>query len=415
MKSYLLIILFSLPVALVAQLKSYSYFRELKPVSEEAYYELKIGSAVLDRAGCYRVYELTSKDTVEVPYIAGENFYDAFDKTYFKSVRIIDKTYESGKASYATLVMDTNLIYNSVYLNFNSSDFFKDVTLEGSSDNKNWKTIIENEKVFDYSRVPNEHYYRNKIVFNEVSFKYIRVNMDDSHSAKIELVAASTPLVKEEITSDEELVPFELKRIEEPDKKRTILECSFNRPYFIAGVQLKIEHENPFYKRNAGIYSLVRNKKKDNWISFGSSTISSNSSNKIILSNYDNGDAGFKTDKLRVIVDNLDDKPLAKINLDVYTHQQNIKLKLFPNKHYILTYGKKNDASPQYDIEYFKNAVPIHLKKAELGTENQIPQSPVVVKQGLITNKMWIWVALIACVALVGFFTLKLLKTGGDK
>ncbi len=411
-KIKILITLLSFSLGINAQLKTYDYFREIKTVSEEAYYQLKIGSAVLDRQGCYRVYEINEKDTSEVPYIAGEKFYDTYDKSYFKSLNIIDKSYEAGKASYATLVIDTNLIYNTLYLSFNSSDFFKNVTLEGSNDNKKWKTIIENEKVFDYSRIPNEHYYRNKIVFNSSSYKYIRIRLDDSHSEKVEILAASIPLVKEEIINDEELVPFEVKRSEDSKNKQTIIECTFARKYFISGIQLKITHDNPFYKREASINSLAKNNQKDNWISFGGSTLSSTSSNKIMLERYDRDDDGFKTDKIRVIINNLDDKPLAKIDLEIFTHQQSIKLKLQNNKKYVLAYGKNNDSAPQYDIEYFKNAVPIKLKQAELGNETKITHAPVIVKQPLINNKMWIWVALIGCLVLLGFFTLKLMKPG---
>ena len=123
-KIKLLITLLSFSFALNAQLKTYDYYRELKAVGEDAYYQLKIGSSVLDRSGSYRVYEITAKDTSEVPYIAGEKFYDTYDKSYFKSLNVIDKSYENGKASYATLVIDTNLIYNTLYLSFNSSNFF---------------------------------------------------------------------------------------------------------------------------------------------------------------------------------------------------------------------------------------------------------------------------------------------------
>ncbi|MBK7667764.1 MAG: hypothetical protein IPJ32_10730 [Sphingobacteriaceae bacterium] len=32
-----------------AQLSSYDYFRELKPVTENGYYQVKVGSSVLDK------------------------------------------------------------------------------------------------------------------------------------------------------------------------------------------------------------------------------------------------------------------------------------------------------------------------------------------------------------------------------
>ncbi|MBK7667765.1 MAG: hypothetical protein IPJ32_10735 [Sphingobacteriaceae bacterium] len=81
---------------------------------------------------------------------------------------MIDKSYESGKYSYATLVLDTNLIYTSVYIHVSSNEFYKEVSLEGSNDNKSWKTIIENEKLFRDYRDASAHYHRNKIMFEPV-------------------------------------------------------------------------------------------------------------------------------------------------------------------------------------------------------------------------------------------------------
>jgi hypothetical protein len=391
-----------------AQLKSYSYYRELKPVNEKAYYEMSVNSLILDRPGSYRVYEL-GKDTMEVPYITGSSFYDAYDKTYFRNLRIIDKSYESGKFSYATLILDTNIIYNSLYLNFAASEFFKDVTLEGSDNNKKWKTIIENEKLFHYYREPGDHYYRNKIVFEPISYKYLRLKIDDANGERLDLASASVPLYKEEVVDDGESVPFEIKRIEDKEHKQTIIECTFQRNYQITNVKLKIENENAF-RRNVNIEFLAPNQPKENWIEFGDGTIASNYNNKFYLNHYNTGDAGFKSNKMRVLIHNLDDRPLDKIDLEVFTHHETIKLKLDKDKKYVLAYGKTNDASPQYDLEHFKNSIPLNLKKAELDSEEQIEHAAIVKPEPLMKNKMWIWGALVVCVAVIGVFAVKLLK-----
>ncbi len=410
MKRIILYVLLGFTTVLQAQLKTYSYYRELKPVAADGYYDLTISSGVLDRNGFYRVYELTEKDTMEVPYITGSKFYDTYDKSYFKSLKIIDKSYEAGKASYATLILDTNLIYNSLYLNFSSYDFFKDITLEGSQDNKKWQTIIENEKMFDYYRSVSGHYYRNNIVFGDVSFKYIRVKMDDSNSEKIELLSASVPLVKEE-ASDGEILPYEMVRTEDKEKKQTILECSFKRKYLITCVQLNVQNDPPHFRRETNVNFWVNtNNSKNKWIDFGGGTVTSSSSNKIYLTHFDYEDEGFKSEKMRIIINNLDDKPLDKITPVIFTHEQSIKIKLKKDKRYVLAYGKEKDTSPQYDLAYFQNAIPPGLKKAELGSEVKIPQVEVVKPKPLFDNKKWIWVALIGCVVLIGIFAVKLLK-----
>ena len=133
-----LLVLFSVFIAIAnAKYLTYEYARVIKPVSENGLYKLKINSGVIDRSGHFRVYEFGEKDTMEVPYVLEEYDNGTYDRSYFKYLNIIDKSYVSGKASYATLVMDSGLTYNSLYLNYSSPEFFKNVPIEGSEHNKN--------------------------------------------------------------------------------------------------------------------------------------------------------------------------------------------------------------------------------------------------------------------------------------
>jgi hypothetical protein len=412
MKQFKLVFaLWVLSLGMNAQLKTYDYFREVKPVSENGYYKIKLGSNILDREGYYRIYEINSKDTLEIPYIKGTNW-DLYDRKYFKDLKIIDKSYETNKYSYSTLVVDTNLIYTSVYLNFNSSEFFKDITIEGSNDNRSWKTIIENEKLFHYYHDPHDHYYHNRIEFEPVSFKYLRIKADDSDTQKLDLLSASIPLVKEEVIADGEVVDSKQTRIEDKQKKETIIECEFPRSYFITGLKVDVENEE-HYRRNVQILFFNPVNGKEKWISFGSGLITSGSSNKIDLAHYGSGsDFEFRSARMRLIISNLDNQPLKKISVKSFTHDEEIKLKLQKNKKYILAYGKANDPPPEYDLEHFKYAIPLNLSSVELGNEVKIPHEIKPVQQPLINNKMWIWVALIACVLVIGIFVVRLMKQG---
>jgi hypothetical protein len=415
MKISKLVILFVCLASLVkGQLSSYSYYRELKPVTGNAFYNLNISSSVLDRPGSFRIYKLNGNDTIEVPYVSGSRFFDVYDQKYLKPLRVIDKSFEPGKASYATLVIDTNITYNSVYVNFNALDFFKDITVEGSNDNKSWKTIVENEKVFHYYREPGDHYYRNKINLGAVSFKYLRIKSDDSNTDKLELISASLPLVKEEVIEEDETVPFELKRSEDKKNKQTILECSFQRRYFITALDFRIENENHF-RREASVHLKNTNSSQETWIYFGNTVLTSNSSNKLYLNNYNSGDDAFKSDKLRILINNLDNQPLEKVDLKVFTHHEKIKVKLEKDARYVLAYGKESDTAPQYDLEYFRNAIPLNLTSTELGQEKQIEHQAVVKPEPLLKNKLWIWIALTVCVLVIGIFTIKLLKAEDKK
>ena len=412
-KIKILFALFILSNGSNAQLSSYDYFRELKPVSENGFYQVKVGSSILDRDGYFRVYNLNEKDTIETPYVISSSNWDNYDRKYFKDLKVIDKSYEAGKYSYATLVVDTNLVYSSVYLDFNSSGFFKDVTVEGSSDNKNWKVIIENEKLFRYHQNTENYYYQNKIILQPVSFKYLRVKIDDSNSERIDLVSASLALVKEERVEGE-IVESVQTRSEDKQKKQTYVECSFARAYSVTDLQLNIENADR-YRRNIQIEFFNPVNGKEKWVLMGNGVVTTGSSNKIYLAQYSLEEFAFKSRKMRLVIDNLDNQPLDKIIINVFTHQKSITLKLEKDKKYVLAYGKKDIGAPMYDLEYFKRAIPLNASLVSLGNEIKIPHVVAAVQQPLISNKMWIWVALVGCVLIIGLFVFKLMKPENKK
>lgn len=397
-----------LSLGMKSQLNSYDYFRELKPVTEPGYYQIRIGSSILDREGNYRVYKIGEKDTIEIPYVTERYDWSFQNKKHFKDLEIIDKSYETNKYSYATLVIDTNLTYSSVYLNFSGGEFFKDVILEGSQDNKSWRIITENEKVFRYFPANDGGYFRNRIDFEPVSFKYLRVKTDDSESEKLNLVSASIPLVKQEIIEEGELVQSFQNRSEDKKNKQTIIECKFPRSYAITDFQMTIENENPYHRQiQIEFFNPVSG--KETWVSYGAGIITSNSRNKIYIPQMGGGDFQFKSDKMRILILNNDDQPLGKISIKPFTFQEEIRLKLEKENRYVIAYGKKEDQLPSYDLDHFKNIIAV-VSEIGIGTEQKIPHEVKPVQQPLISNKMWIWVALIACVLVIGIFAFKLMK-----
>jgi len=393
-----------------AQLNGYDYFRVLTPVNESGYYQLNVGSNILDREGNYRVYKIGQKDTIEIPYVTERYNWSFQDRKYFKEVKLIDKSYEPNRFSYCTLVVDTNITYSSVYLNFSGQEFFKDVVLEGSQDNKNWKIITENEKMFRYFPANDGGYFRNRIDFEPVSFKYIRIKVDDSSSEKLDLVSASIPLVSHVVNEEGEFVESFQNRSEDKKNKQTIIECQFPRAYAITDFQMTIENENPYHRQiQIEFFNPVNGKEK--WVSYGAGIITSNSKNKIYIPQMNGGDFQFKSDKMRILILNNDDQPLGKISIKPFTYQEEIRLKLEKESKYVIAYGKKDDEQPTYDLDHFKNIIAL-VSEIGIGTEQKIPHEVKPVQQPLISSKMWIWVALIVCVFVIGIFAVKLMKQG---
>jgi len=116
------------------------------------------------------------------------------------------------------------------------------------------------------------------------------------------------------------------------------------------------------------------------------------------------------TRQLRITVYNADNPPLALHGLSVSGPQVEIILPIKPADNYFLFYGNKNISAPSYDLAHFKDQIPETFVPVTLLDEELIGQKPEV-QSPLIENKMWLWVAMGVAIAVMGYFTLKMMKS----
>lgn len=415
LKNLLILAGLLLPALLPAQAGSYTWSRMLGQVDSTAYYKLRISSDILYKArpsGVVRVYELREKDTVEVPYLLHETF-EASVLKCASSVKLINTSFVKGKASYYTCVIDTPQIYSSLTFNIGDEVYDKDLMLEGSDDNKHWKTILEKEKVFRFDGHGSEQeIFRNTIYFSEQSYRYLRVTFDDSHSPRIVLNGVQVPCSSgQNRFYEDEQIPMQLSRKELKAKKLTELTCKFPREYVLTGLRFKIGHDAPFYKREIHIYQAARNAQKPELTLYSDDYLVSDSYNYISLVRKWEGDKP-NTNQLVIDIENLDDQPLRYIQVEAFTSTQTMELRLEKGKHYMLVYGKSNDEHPFYDMAYFLDFTSAHLHEAKLESEAQQikPVAGPQPKEPFFKSAAWIWSLMIVSILVIGGFAVSLLR-----
>lgn len=404
-----------LPALLPAQAGSYAWSRMLSPVDSTAYYKLRIGSDILYKArpsGVVRVYELNEKDTAEVPYLLHETF-EASVLKCASPVKLINASFVKGKASYYTCVVDTPEVYSSLTFDIGDGAYDKDLMLEGSDDNKHWKTILEKEKVFRFDgRGSEQAILRNTIFFPEQSYRYLRVTFDDSHSPRVALNSVQVPCfpAQDKLYEDEQ-IPMQLGRKELKAKKLTELSCTFPREYVVTGLRFKIGHDAPFYKRGIHIYQAAHKSQKPDLALYSDDYLVSNSSNYISLLRKWEGDEP-NTSKLVIDIENQDDQPLRDIQVEAFTRTQTMELRLEKGKRYMLAYGKSNDEHPFYDMAYFLDFASAHLREAKLEREVQQlkPAAAPTPKEPFFKSAAWIWGLMIVSILVIGGFAVSLLR-----
>jgi len=403
--------LLALSASVHAQLGHYSYMRPVDPVPATAYYRLPVNSDILYAAkstASLRVFSLGTKDTVEVPYV----LHDAWvDKTCAYQFRIINSSYVKGEASYYTLVADSSLIYSSITFSVDENEYDKDISLEGSFDNKTWKTIVENDKLFRFWRNDNDHFTRNTVYLPAQSYPYLRLRLDDGHSPRVHISGASTWCSPETGRKSEgEEIPFKVHRTEDKKSKQTIIDCEFPRKYVLTGIRFDVAHEAPFFRRHVSIYQNgIDNRRKEQWFYYQDNYLVSNAYNYMPVDEMAPG--RFFANKLRVVVDNLDDQPLRAIDLKLYTQTEVLRLKLEKDKRYVLAYGTDKASVPGYDIEHFKAQIPATLQEARLGEEQALPkQLPLPPREPLFKSNWWIWSLMLVSILLIGWFAVSMLR-----
>ena len=198
----------------------FNFFREIKEVSASSYYKIKLDNEILGKSNYefndFRIFRVDENDTIETPYLLN---WDKAEYEYIKQYEsIIDKSYKANNTSYYTIKIIQRREINEINLEVAENSFDKILKLEGSDDNKNWKTIKENIRIVGFQQ--NDFKYT-KINFNVASFPYYRISINDQHSKKINVEQAYTAYnrnvsKKPTYIKDTYIVRKEIKKTEKP-------------------------------------------------------------------------------------------------------------------------------------------------------------------------------------------------------
>nr|WP_297914485.1 hypothetical protein [uncultured Allomuricauda sp.] len=80
-------------------------------------------------------------------------------------------------------------------------------------------------------------------------------------------------------------------------------------------------------------------------------------------------------------------------------------------EHYI-AYANETTSRPTYDINRFTSNIPENLGVLELGSEQEIKKQEIEIVNPLFQNKIWLWSLMIVIIALLGWFSIKMIRNG---
>ncbi|GHM98727.1 hypothetical protein WSM22_02170 [Cytophagales bacterium WSM2-2] len=397
----LLIIVGIFTIECSSQVKDFHFRRKLE-VNDSGWYSLVLpGDAFRNLRNDFsdiRIYQFIEKDTTEAPYVLSIREKEVTEETF--NAKIFNQSRRDGR-QFISLELPKNAEVNFLDLSFSESNFDGYASLQGSNDQKEWYEITKNQRIISIDN-QDIHFYSGKIHFSTQNFRFLRIALKMNKT----LTLTSATIKKETV------VPGILSEVEsswEADvnkkSKRTTIEVKLRDAKPIVSMNVSIDERTDFYRsfRLERISDSTSTPKGWQYIyeTITQGYFTSLDSNTFTFSYV-------PAKKMRIVIDDGDNPSLHVKDISFFSPKIELTARMKKGTHY-LYYGNWRLGTPEYDLVHFKDKIPQQAPAINPGEEEKliIEQPPV---SPLIKNKMWLWILMGVVIAVLGFFTVRMMK-----
>lgn len=342
----------------------------------------------------------SSNDTIEAPYILEYNH----DKLIVEQIscKTIDRSKKDGD-SFFTFKNSAEKELNSIDLQFEETNFDWRVDLEGSHDQKNWFSIITDYRIVSINSSDISFNY-STLNCPESSYRYFRAAVKGDGDKNLKSVNLSKQIIEK--GRDRE---FSIDNIDISKKSsKTVIDIKMGRSVFANSLAIDVEDKFDYYRpikiKTISDSSLVNSEWRYRYKTLFSGTLSSLKSNNFIFDNS-------LFNRLIVDIENGNNQPIKIDNLSIRGTVPTLTVRFTETAKYFITYGDRYRAKPHYDIEMFTDRIPEKIKSVKLGIEETVSvDKPAEEVDPIFKNRIWIWVIMIVVIALIGWFSFKMIK-----
>lgn len=401
-KIYLSILTLSACGIAQAQVEKHTYKQQLQGVQNE-WHTLDVPPYVLSKAktdlGDIRIMGITkTNDTVTAPYVL--DVLSPSTTVVETPLKIINQV-RKGDADYATLQPAINRPINTIKLDFAGNNFDYRVQLEGSNNNSEWFTIIENYRVLSIN-TDNQNYRYTDLIFPDAKYSYYRIRIPKKESDP--KLAAAKMLQTEET---EELVNnYDLTYLQTTDSKNvTTIDIRLGENVPLSTLELGTSYKTDFI-RAISIRAVTDSfKTEKGW-------------KESLTSVYDGSFTSFenhvyhlrdvRASRLKVMIYHKENTPFDIDAVKVKGYKRRLTARFDTPAQYALYYGNEQVSMPNYDIALFKDKIPTDLQPVTLDAPEQLNYTDKPAEQE--DAKTWLWVVMGLAIVMLGAFTLKMMR-----
>lgn len=387
------------------QIGDYSYQRELNGISD-SWHKIILPNDIFGKTqedlSDLRIYGISkSGDTIEAPYLLQRTAGQTISKEV--SFKVLNTVYQN-QGYYFTIENPSTESINQIKLEFEQANFDWRLKLEGSQDQAEWYTVVENYRILSIRNNETEYQFT-KLTFPSAKYRFFRVFIETTQ--KPELSRAS--LFQNEI-SEGKYRNYGLKKSvikENKQTKQTEIDLELELAVPLCSIHIAVLDSFDYYRPIRLKYLVDSFKTEQGWkyqyADLASGTLNSIEKEGLIFQNV-------RVQKMKIYIDNQDNRALQIGKLELMGYEHEMLVRFTEAASYFLTYGNKNTAKPNYDIQRFSGKIPQAIKALILGEEKTIQKAEPEEREPLFINKNWLWLIMAAIILSLGWFSLKMIR-----
>ncbi len=395
------------------QIDEFSYKRKVSTINDE-WHRVELPNSIFSKIASnfsdIRCFGITAtNDTVEAAYFINLKEEEiTTNEIQYELLNVVKN--ENGY--YYTFKIPTSQAINEIELDFGLNDYDWKVKLEASQNQFNWFTVVEDYRILSISTQKMDYNF-SRVTFPKTEFRYFRLFIPSAVEPELIMPKVRMNSIVNGKTRNFKVVSQKI--TQDKKKKQTIIEINLEQAVPINSIRINCTNKFDYY-RNVSIDYLYDSTKTEkgylkNFVGLNHGILSSIEHKDFQVSNV-------IAKNIRISISNNDNQPLDISEVEVKGIVHELVVRFTEKADYFLVYGNAKANQPNYEINHLKSTIPKELKTLELSNEERI--SPMdnsnsdINKEETLLSKNWIWFLMVIIIFILGWFTLKMMRSEGQ-
>lgn len=380
----------------------FRFKRKINGVETEGWHSLILRPGIFqhlnDDLGDLRIYSITDRDTVEIPYLLRIREDHVQEEKI--DLALFNKSYKDG-VMYLTFELAPGQKVNVLDLAFDESNYLGHVRVEGSDDRLKWYEVLKDQRLVSI-RKGIEDFRLSTVSFPMSSYRYLRLSI--TSDVPLHFKNASFGYNKIE-PGKFHAVPLEWTGQTNNKERQTVINIKLKDYAPVSLLEVQTNDEVYFYRAFELSYVKDSIHTQKGWMRRYHGILDGT------LTSFKANDFNFPlvfTNELRLVIRNGDNRPLDIRRVSAAGPEVNIVSYLKPGNNFML-YGDDKTRHPSYDLAHFANKIPVDLRAAELDYNEEVLDDDGAVNP-IFQSKIWLWGIMGVMICGLAFFTIKMIR-----